>query len=205
MRHKLCRSFHPWCPGVKNRCLSAFCVWPEQALGQTNSRYIGDSRHINDTVTDWRLSWVSKYVNHVKEQQFMYRADRFRLLPLYADIVFYICVSLRWRHNGRDGVSNHQPHDCLLNRLFGRRSKKTSKLRVTGLCLWNSLGTGEFPSQMASNAENVSIWWRHDITMTVLALVRHQSIIWTSVWNHREQSLTKIQCNQILFQGFGMI
>ena len=24
MRHKLCRSFHPWCPGVKNRCLSPF-------------------------------------------------------------------------------------------------------------------------------------------------------------------------------------
>ena len=22
-------------------------------------------------------------------------------------------------------------------------------------------GTGEFPAQMASNAENVSIWWRH--------------------------------------------
>ena len=32
------------------------------------------------------------------------------------------------------GVSNHQPHDCLLNRLFRHRSKKTSKLRVTGLC-----------------------------------------------------------------------
>ena len=42
--------------------------------------------------------------------------------------------SLLWRHNGHDGVSNHQPHDCLLNRLFRRRSKKTSKLRVTGLC-----------------------------------------------------------------------
>ena len=41
---------------------------------------------------------------------------------------------LRWRHNGRDGVSNHQPHDCLLNSLFGRRSKKTWKFRVTGLC-----------------------------------------------------------------------
>ena len=47
-------------------------------------------------------------------------------------------VSLLWRHNGRDGVSNHQPHDCLLNRLFRRRSKKTSKLRVTGLCAGNS-------------------------------------------------------------------
>ena len=69
--------------------------------------------------------------------------------------------SLQWRHNGPDGVSNHQPHSCLLIRLFGRRSKKTPKLGVTGLCGGNSPGTGEFPAQMASNAENVSIWWRH--------------------------------------------
>ena len=69
--------------------------------------------------------------------------------------------ALRWRHEGRDRVSNHQPHDCLLNRLFRRRSRKTLKLRVTGLCAGNSPGTGEFPAQMASNAENVSIWWRH--------------------------------------------
>ena len=39
---------------------------------------------------------------------------------------------LQWRHNGHDSVSNHQSHDCLLNRIFKRRSKKTSKLRVTG-------------------------------------------------------------------------
>ena len=68
---------------------------------------------------------------------------------------------LQWRHNGRDSVLNHQPYYCLLSRLFGRRSKKTSKLRVTGLCVGNSPVTGEFPAQMASNAENVSIWWRH--------------------------------------------
>ena len=70
-------------------------------------------------------------------------------------------VPLRWRHNGDDSVPNHQPHDCLLNQLFRCRWKKTSKLRVTGLCAGNSPGTGEFPAQMASNAENVSIWWRH--------------------------------------------
>ena len=52
---------------------------------------------------------------------------------------------------------------CLLNRLFRRRSKKTSKLRVTGLCAGNLPVTGEFPAQMASNAENVSIWWRHHV------------------------------------------
>ena len=39
--------------------------------------------------------------------------------------------------------------------------RKTSKLRVTGLCDVNSPGTGEFPAQRASNAENGSIWWRH--------------------------------------------
>ena len=69
--------------------------------------------------------------------------------------------ALQWHHNERDGVSNHQPHDCLFSRLFRRRSKKTSELRVTGLCEGNSPVTGEFPAQMASNAENCSIWWRH--------------------------------------------
>ena len=44
-----------------------------------------------------------------------------------------------------------------------RRSKKTSKLRVTGLCAGNSLMTDEFPAQMASKAENVSIGWRYHI------------------------------------------
>ena len=77
---------------------------------------------------------------------------------------------LHWRHNGRDGVSNHQPHDCLLNRLFGRRLNKTWKLRVTGLCEGNSLVTGEFPAQMASNAENVSIWWRNHGTILPINL-----------------------------------
>ena len=67
------------------------------------------------------------------------------------------------RHNERDSISNHQPYDCLLKRLFRRRSKKTSKPRVTGLCVGNSPGTGEFPAQMASYAENVSIWWRHHV------------------------------------------
>ena len=69
--------------------------------------------------------------------------------------------TLQWRHNGRDSVSNHQPRECLLSRLIRRRPEKTSKFRVTGLCAGNSPETGEFPAQRASNAENISIWWRH--------------------------------------------
>ena len=45
--------------------------------------------------------------------------------------------------------------------IYSGRSKKTSKLRVTGLYVGNSPVTGEFPAQRASNAENVSIWRRH--------------------------------------------
>ena len=70
-----------------------------------------------------------------------------------------------------DGVSNHQPHDCLLNCLFGRRSKESSKLCVTGLCAGNSSVTGEFPTQRVSNAEDASIWWHHHETTAVGVLV----------------------------------
>ena len=45
--------------------------------------------------------------------------------------------------------------------VVGRRSKKISKLRVTGIYAGNLLVTGESPSQKASNAEYVSSWWRH--------------------------------------------
>ena len=55
------------------------------------------------------------------------------------------CIPLRWRHNDHDSVSNHQPHGCLLNRLFRHRWKKTSKLRVTGLCVGNSPGPVNSP------------------------------------------------------------
>ena len=64
-------------------------------------------------------------------------------------------MTLKWRHNERDGVSNHRRLGCFLSRLFRRRSTKTSKLLVTGLCAGNSPVTGEFPAQKASNAKNV--------------------------------------------------
>ena len=100
--------------------------------------------------------------------------------------------TLHWRHNDHDGVSNHQPHDCLLNRLFRRRSKKTSKLRVTGLCVGKSPETGEIRAQRASNAENVSIWWRHHgviynhyaINLQVAVHYWHQFMTFTPLYKY---------------------
>ena len=66
------------------------------------------------------------------------------------------CWPLQWRHNGGDGIPKHMCLDYLFNCLFRHRSKKTSKLCVTGLCEV----TG-FPSHRARNTENVSICWRH--------------------------------------------
>ena len=77
--------------------------------------------------------------------------------------VIKISYALQWRQNERDGVSNHLCLDCLLNRLFRRRSKKTAKLRVTGLCEGNSSVADEFPAQRANNAENVPF---DDVIMT---------------------------------------
>ena len=75
---------------------------------------------------------------------------------------WFLTRALQWRHNERDDVSNHQPLDCLRNRLFRHRWQITSKPRVTGICEGNSPRTGEFPAQRTSNAENASIWWRYN-------------------------------------------
>ena len=55
---------------------------------------------------------------------------------------------LQWRHNGHDGLSNHQPNDCLLSRLYRCRPKKISTPGVTGLCAGNSPATSEFPHKL---------------------------------------------------------
>ena len=49
----------------------------------------------------------------------------------------YCNVTLQRRDNECDGVSNHRCLECLLNRLFKLRSKKTSQFRVTDLCEGN--------------------------------------------------------------------
>ena len=99
-------------------------------------------------------------------------------------------MSLRWRHNDHDGVSNHQPHGCLLNRLFRRRSKKASKLRVTCLCAGNSLGPVNSPHKwpvtrkMFQFDDVVMYFWDDNIGKLLANMLSHWSrdkmaAIWT--------------------------
>ena len=74
-------------------------------------------------------------------------------------------IPLQWRHNERDGVSNHRRLDYLLNGLFRHRSKKISKLRVNGPCEGNSPASGEFTITRAPKCNATYelympvIWW----------------------------------------------
>ena len=72
-------------------------------------------------------------------------------------------VTLHWRHNERDGVSNHQQLDCFFNRLFRRRSKKTSKLRVTDVCAGWTLTMFPFDDVIMVSS---SSWQQELITQT---------------------------------------
>ena len=105
-----------------------------------------------------RLSWISyeriKYLSHrYLDHQYVYPSLAGFYVICVANCVmrtkklifFTKWLTLHWRHNDHDGVSNHQPHGCLLNRIFRRRSKKTSKLRAAGLYAGHSPGPVNSP------------------------------------------------------------
>ena len=111
----------------------------------------------------WQIfhrSWCpAKFIRYLQIRGKRYKEYKCYLLVTTANV--FLKCSLQWRPNEHNVVSIHRRLDCLRNRLFQRRWKKTSKSHVIGLCEGNALATGGFPSQMASNAGNVSIWWRH--------------------------------------------
>ena len=111
-------------------------------------------------VLTWCTAFVPKRVFFEFLFQYLFRSSgkvrRYNTLgSVYAirhfSLYIILCVNrikyapLQWRHNERDGVSNHQRHDCLLKRLFRREPKKTSKFRGTGLCEGNSPGPVNSP------------------------------------------------------------
>ena len=70
---------------------------------------------------------------------------------------------MQWRHNEHDGVSNYEPQDCCPTIYSGVDQRKHQSSASLALVKGNSPETGEFPAQMASNAEKVSIWWRNRV------------------------------------------
>ena len=102
---------------------------------------LGDAFRVTDPLwgEDLGSRWIqTPYESHVSDvtlsdARCKHTVRMCRFVGSWWDSVslnFLLILPLLWRHNGYDGVSNHQPHECLLNRKFSRRSKKTSKLRL---------------------------------------------------------------------------
>ena len=108
----------------------------------------------------------------------------------------YWKISLRWRHNGHDAVSNHQRLDCLLDCLLRHRSKKTSKLRITGLCAGNSPGPVNSPhkrpvTRKMSPFNDVIMLGIYTITIHNKALTKYIILgIWCMMLLDAFQSIT---------------
>ena len=104
-----------------------------------------------------------------------------------------IGYSLRWRHNESDGVSNHQPGDCFLNRLFRRRSEQTSKLRATSLCE----GIRRWPVNSPYKGSVTRKMFPFDDVIMQYVFSEHTLLCFIWRWSHFERCALNRQISQI--------
>ena len=107
---------------------------------------------------------VGSHPEQTIAESFTYNPRSVLILYMYVCVCVFVSRmvwTFQWRHKERDGVSNYQPHNYLLNVYRGTDPRNyqsaASLVSVSG----TSPVTGEFPAQRASYVENVSIWWRH--------------------------------------------
>ena len=143
-------------------------------LSHLNKRHIYQYRYFVWNFKGYRFSKRSKNIN----------TNGFDCVGSVSSMQNYsttctMVVSWQWRQNERYGVSNHRRLECLLSHLFRRRSKKTSKHRVTGLCEGTSPVTGEFPAQSPSNGKIISIWRHHEMgeNTNIPVFTQHKSAL----------------------------
>ena len=104
-------------------------------------------------------------------------------MPLHVRQAVWNHGPLEWCHNERDGIWNHRRLDCLLSRLFRRRSKKTSMLRVTGLCEGKS-----------------TIRWRHHATRATVCF--HESSDYQRMKPQSSAFMVHVEGNTRVSNGF---
>ena len=128
----------------------------------------------NDAIVASCVQWVFFVITPPWPWQWFYRLWRLALRAVWEKpwwkAVYLVCrglhthiwrnlcwyvhfCPLQWHHNGRDGVASHRRLDCLLHCLFKHKSNKHQ--RSASLAFVRGI-------HRASNAENNSIWWRHD-------------------------------------------
>ena len=101
---------------------------------------------------------------------------------------YHFVLTIQWRHNESDCISNQQPHGCLFNGLFRRISTKTWKFRGTGLCSGNLAGTVNSPHKWPVTRK---VFPFDDVIMAAICRCRKTLDIWGTVvkWKLRSHLL----------------
>ena len=124
-----------WCAMLGSRNWT-FRDWSETWLSLTRmTKLMGVYREFHGSKLHWSLILrILELMANVEQLVCIYLAER----AVCIQLINKFLVSLQWRHNEGACASNIRRPYYLLNRLFRRRSKKTSKLRITGFCVGNS-------------------------------------------------------------------
>ena len=100
--------------------------------------------------------------------------------------------TLQWRHNGPDGVLNHQSHDCLFNCLFRRRSRKhqssASLAFVQGIHRWPVNSPHKWPvtRKMFPLDDVIMSPISTGMSITPCSFEKETEIVWTEKWKSRK-------------------
>ena len=147
---------HPWSILSLSRSRDQAPKW--RMTTKVRSRYGGGTLRPRTTFRSsrWRQHWRRAHKKSASTWPISRQKRRREIPPLPTKYVLQWNLPLEWRHNERDDVSNRQRLDCLLAPFSGAdqiRFQSSASLAVVR----------EFPAQRASDAENVSIWWRHRV------------------------------------------
>ena len=137
--------------------------------------------HTCVTLTPWSKCWIVLrgyvYLDRLlsiptewwmKEQDSSYMFDIMPTCDIWNQI-YYSDVIMSAMASQTTGVS--MVYSTLCSGADQRKHQSSSSLAFV---MGNSPATGEFPSQRASNAENISIWWRHHASMA-------KALTWSSL------------------------
>ena len=92
--------------------------------------------------------------------------------------------SLQWCHNGRDGISNHQPYHCLLNRLLDQRKHQSSASLafVRGIHRWPVNSPHKWPvTRKMLPYDDINMWSRDRYLQTTVFKCIFNENVWISI------------------------
>ena len=169
----------PWHDNLNGASISVF-------QGATRLDKTWKLRHIPVQMQVLVNIWLPKFAELARFEQ-NWRCASTWYVARYPGSQPGINDKLQWRHIGRDSVSYHQPHNCVHNRLFRRRSQKTSKLRDR----WpvrNGQLRGKCFHLMTSSWKNT--WWYNPIRLSsTLIILRSCESVGCTAWGPATRNL----------------